>query len=146
MATEDHDFEEINHFYFKNKKYTWNREFGDAVGRMDLKGIDKVFEQFQNDLNTSKNSQQLRDLINKSYLSSDNLSEATQKLVQELFGKFGLLMLDADDVELKKLMIPTFETDLIDHKALINRFFILSNPFNCFVRWALTILEKVTSV
>src|SRR5690625_7424230 len=83
---------------------------------MDLKGIDKVFEQFQNDLNTSKNSQQLRDLINKSYLSSDNLSEATQKLVQELFGKFGLLMLGDDDVELKKLMIPAFETDLIDDK------------------------------
>ena len=123
MATEDHDFEEINHFYFKNKKYIWNREFGDAVGRMDLKGIDKVFEQFQNDLNTSKNSQQLKDLINKSYLSSDNLSQATQKLVQELFGEFGLLMLDADDVELKKFMIPAFETDLIHHKA----FEIVSN-------------------
>src|SRR5690554_3043535 len=123
MATEDHDFEEINHFYFKNKKYIWNREFGDAVGRMDLKGIDKVFEQFQNDLNTSKNSQQLKDLINKSYLSSDNLSEATRKLVQELFGEFGLLMLDADDVELKKFMIPAFETDLIHHKA----FEIVSN-------------------
>src|SRR5690606_19776253 len=35
----------------------------------------------------------------------------------------GLLMLDADDVELKKLMIPAFETDLIDHKA----FEIVSN-------------------
>lgn len=117
MATEDHDFQEINHFYFKNKKFSWNKEFGNAVGRMDLKGIDKVFEQFESQLNSSKNAQELRDLIQKSYKSSDNFSQATQKLVQQLFGEFGLLMLDADNAQLKKIMIPAFEKDLIQHEA-----------------------------
>jgi uncharacterized protein YllA (UPF0747 family) len=26
MATEDHDFEEINYFNFKGKKFRWNKE------------------------------------------------------------------------------------------------------------------------
>lgn len=123
MATEDHDFEEINHFYFKNKKFSWDRTFGDAVGRMDLQGIEQVFEEFTNELNSSKNSQELKELIEKSYLSSNNLTEATQKLVQELFGEYGLLMLDADNHKLKELMVPAFEKDLVDNQA----FEIVSN-------------------
>lgn len=117
MATEDHDFEEINHFYFKNEKFTWERDFGNAVGRMNLNGIEKVFESFAGNLNQSKNAKELKELIQSSYLNAENLTEATQKLVQALFNEWGLLMLDADDSRLKKLMIPAFTEDLIDNKA-----------------------------
>ena len=33
MASEDHDFEEINHFNLFGKKYSWNSKQKGAVGR-----------------------------------------------------------------------------------------------------------------
>ena len=35
MATEDHDFDEINYFTFKGKKIQWKRESNGPVGRLD---------------------------------------------------------------------------------------------------------------
>lgn len=117
MATEDHDFEEINHFYFRNQKFQWNRPTEGAVGRMNLDGIQEVFKMFLDCLPDSKNARELNQLIQNSYLSSTNLTEATRKLVQILFSEFGLLMIDGDDRELKKLMTPAFEEDLTKQTA-----------------------------
>ncbi|MGB7499192.1 MAG: bacillithiol biosynthesis cysteine-adding enzyme BshC [Moheibacter sp.] len=139
MATEDHDFEEINHFCFNRKRYSWERDFGGATGRMNLDGIDKVFEEFFQDLPDSKHADELKQLANDSYLNSKTLTEATQRLIQELFGKYGVLMVDGDDRELKKLMISAFEEDLIhntafkkvsetNHKLAENHYNIQVNP------------------
>ncbi len=39
MATEDHDFEEINYFNFKHKKISWTRESIGPVGRLSSDGL-----------------------------------------------------------------------------------------------------------
>ncbi|MDG1744142.1 MAG: bacillithiol biosynthesis BshC, partial [Polaribacter sp.] len=39
MASEDHDFEEINFFNFDGKKVAWNRKDGGAVGRFSTNGL-----------------------------------------------------------------------------------------------------------
>ena len=117
MAAEDHDFAEINHFNFKNQKIEWKRNAGGAVGKMDLNGLNELFEDFKTALPESENGKSLFKLIENSYLNAENLKEATQKLVQSLFGEFGLLMIDGDDLELKKLMVPAFERDLIENSA-----------------------------
>lgn len=117
MATEDHDFEEINHFFYKNNKITWNRESGNAVGRMTLEGLNDVFDSFFKLLPDSSNAHSLKTLIKTSYLNSNNLAEATKSIVNQLFGNKGLLMIDGDDKDLKKLMIPTFEEDLLQNTA-----------------------------
>lgn len=117
MATEDHDFAEINHFNYKNHKISWNRAVKGAVGRLNLNSIGQIFEEFEKILPPSLNANSLKKLIQDSYLSSGNLKEATQKLVQGLFGQYGLLMIDGDDKELKKLMIHAFEEDLLKNTA-----------------------------
>ena len=43
MASEDHDFEEINYFNFRGKKIKWNSNQTGAVGRFHLKGLQDVF-------------------------------------------------------------------------------------------------------
>lgn len=117
MATEDHDFEEIHHFYYQNQKFQWYKEGGGPVGRMNLEGIETVFETFFSCLPDSRNAQSLKELIRNSYLNASTLTEATRKLVESLFAEFGLLMIDGDDPELKKLMIPYFEEDLLKNTA-----------------------------
>jgi bacillithiol biosynthesis cysteine-adding enzyme BshC len=117
MATEDHDFEEINHFYYKSQKFQWLKSAGGPVGRMNLDGIQDVFHRFFECLPDSKNAKALKELIENSYLNSNTLTEASRKLVQSLFSEWGLLMIDGDDAELKKLMIPRMEEDLIQNTA-----------------------------
>jgi hypothetical protein len=50
MATEDHDFEEINYFNFKGKKFRWNKESSGPVGRLSTEGLDEFFEIYKQEL------------------------------------------------------------------------------------------------
>lgn len=120
MATEDHDFEEINHFKYSDRVIHWTKEFGGPVGRLCTKGLKEVFENFLMLIPNGNKKNQLQELINESYLSHDNLTDATRKLVHLLFKDYGLLMIDGDDKELKKLMIPTFQEELIESTSYKN--------------------------
>jgi len=112
MASEDHDFEEINHFQFKGKKFQWNSAQKGAVGQFDLSGLEAVFEVFESQLGRSKNDVELKVLFESAYLKFENLSQATHFLVHQLFERHGLVVLDADKKALKKLMIPLFKEEI----------------------------------
>lgn len=117
MATEDHDFEEINYFNFKGKKIQWNREAGGAVGRMKTPGLEAVLETFAQELGPGQNSNALEELFKKAYLENDTLTEATRYLANELFGTYGLVIVDGDDPALKALLIPCVEKEILEHTA-----------------------------
>ena len=113
MATEDHDFDEINYFNFKGNKIQWKKESNGPVGRLNNFGLKEVFEQFSNELGLGNNANYLRELFKNSYLEHDNLADATRYLANELFKNEGLVILDGDDSELKKLFIPFAKNELI---------------------------------
>ena len=117
MATEDHDFEEINHFKHGDRNIHWSKKHGGPVGRLSTEGLKDVFESFLLILPNGTKKTQLQELIDQSYLSHDNLTDATRELVHLLFKDYGLLFVDGDDKELKKLMISTFEKELIQQKS-----------------------------
>lgn len=112
MATEDHDFDEINYFNFKGKKVVWNREDGGAVGRFSTEGLDNVLNVFANQLGGSKNATYLRTLFSDGYLKHNNLADATRYIANELFKEFGLVIVDGDDEQLKELFIPFVNEEL----------------------------------
>jgi len=113
MATEDHDFEEINYFNFKEHKIKWNKESSGAVGRLSTEGLEDVYQAFSNLLGKSENASYLKELFKKSYLKHDNLTDATRYLVNELFGKYGLVIIDGDCTSLKKQFISIFKEELL---------------------------------
>ncbi len=115
MATEDHDFEEINYFNFEGKKLQWNREASGAVGHLKTDGLADVYEAFANALGSSSNAEQLKKLFRDAYLEHATLTEATRYLANELFGAYGLVILDGDDTELKKLLIPYAQKDIFEN-------------------------------
>ena len=114
MATEDHDFEEINYFNFKGKKLSWNKESKGAVGRFDTKGLNEVYDSFSKEIVTGNNANYLLDLFKKSYLEHQNLADATRFLANELFKNEGLVIIDGDSNELKKLFVPYVKRDLVE--------------------------------
>lgn len=119
MATEDHDFDEINYFNFKGKKIQWNPENArsGAVGRFDTGGLREVFDTFSAQLGGSVHAEELKDLFEKTYLGHDNLADATRYLANALFGSYGLVVLDGDDPRLKKLLVPYAKKDILDNVA-----------------------------
>ncbi len=114
MATEDHDFEEINYFNFKGKKISWNREAAGAVGALKTDGLQEVFQSFANELGAGNNAVKLKRLFTQAYLEHDTLTAATRFLANELFGEKGLVIIDGDDVQLKQLLIPYVKKDIFD--------------------------------
>jgi len=117
MATEDHDFEEINFFNFKGKKFRWNRESGGPVGRLSTEGLNEVFEIFALELGSGHHANELKELFRKSYLEHDNLAAATRYLANELFADAGLVIIDGDAPELKKAFIPYAKQELLQQTA-----------------------------
>jgi bacillithiol biosynthesis cysteine-adding enzyme BshC len=112
MATEDHDFDEINYFNFDGKKVSWNRKDGGAVGRFSTEGLQDVFEVFSNHLGNSKNAKYLKELFSEAYLKHNNLADATRFIANKLFGEFGLVIIDGDDANLKQLFNPFVKEEL----------------------------------
>jgi bacillithiol biosynthesis cysteine-adding enzyme BshC len=120
MATEDHDFEEINHFNFKNVKINWNKESYGPVGRLSTDGLKDVLEVFVSKLGIGENAAYLKELFENSYVKNNNLAEATRFLTNELFGDKGLVILNGDDKTLKQLFIPFVKKELI-HKTTFQK-------------------------
>jgi bacillithiol biosynthesis cysteine-adding enzyme BshC len=117
MATEDHDFDEINFFNFKGKKIQWKKESKGPVGRLNTSGLEVVFEQFSSELGLGNNANYLRELFKKSYLEHTNLADATRFLANELFKNEGLIIVDGDDLELKNLFIPYAKKELLQQTS-----------------------------
>lgn len=130
MATEDHDFEEINYFNFKGKKFRWNKESFGPVGRLSTEGLNAVLEKFETDLGLGKNASELKNLFEEAYLKHTNLADATRFLADKLFGSHGLVILDADNQLLKKLFIPYAKEELLhqtSHKKVAETAGLLAN-------------------
>lgn len=115
MATEDHDFEEVNHLWYGDLKYEWKRDSGNAVGRMTTDGVEEVIEQLRNVVNMNTSTEEFLALCERCYRPGRTLADATRELATALFGELGLLVIDADDARLKAQAIDIFKTDLVEN-------------------------------
>jgi bacillithiol biosynthesis cysteine-adding enzyme BshC len=117
MATEDHDFEEINYFSFKGKKFRWNKESTGPVGRLSTEGLAEFLEIYELEIGSSTNANILKKIFEDSYIKHDNLADATRYLANELFGSAGLVILDADNQDLKRSFIPYIKDELLHQSS-----------------------------
>ncbi len=117
MATEDHDFEEINYFNFKGKKFHWNRESKGPVGRLSTEGLDEFLEIFALEIGSSLNANAIKKLFEDAYINHDNLADATRHLANALFGIYGLVIIDGDNQDLKRNFIPFIKEELLNQSS-----------------------------
>jgi len=113
MATEDHDFEEIASINLYGGKLQWRNDLKGAVGRMPTFGMGKVLDELEEHLGSGKHAQKILQIFRAAYHDHDTLAQATRYLTHELFKDYGLVILDGDDANLKKAMIPYFMEDLL---------------------------------
>lgn len=114
LASEDHDFEEINHFYFKDKKIVWSKETAGAVGEIKTDGLDAVLKEFEKNLPKTKNADCLIQSFKDAYLKHENLSQASIHLYNEWFGEQGLVILEPNHPKLKACFKSYIRTELFE--------------------------------
>ncbi|WP_040539760.1 bacillithiol biosynthesis cysteine-adding enzyme BshC [Pedobacter arcticus] len=120
MATEDHDFEEINHTYVDGKKISWNTNASGATGRLSTKSFIKTLNEYKGIIGLSANAEKLGKMVSQAYAEGKSLAEATRFLANELFADYGLVIIDADDHSLKQEFSEIITQDIIEQNSFKN--------------------------
>ena len=119
MATEDHDFAEINHTHIHGKTITWEQQETGATGRLSTASIKSALTEYKAILGYSENSIKLCQLVEQAY-SAGNLAHATRILVHGLFSRYGLIIIDADDPALKRQFTSIAARDILEQCSFKN--------------------------
>ena len=120
MATEDHDFAEINHTYIADKKVVWDIPASGATGRISTKDFAKTLSDYTSTLGISDHAGELSRLMSDAYAKHSNLADATRSVVNSLFQEYGLVILDADDRRLKKDFSGIIYRDITEQNSFRN--------------------------
>lgn len=115
MASEDHDFEEVSSFLVNGRSVKWNSEQKGAVGDFNTAELKSLMPELREALGISENATYLIELFEKAYLKHSTLADATRFLVNELFGKYGLVTIDGNDAEFKQQFKSFFKKDIFDN-------------------------------
>lgn len=113
MATEDHDFDEINHVVLNGERREWNTEHGGPVGRLDPAPILKTIEELSDFWDSSVPGARLKKIFSEAY-KQPTLADATRHWVHELFASHGLVIIDGDDTTLKRPFLPVVKREILE--------------------------------
>lgn len=105
MAGEDHDFDEIKSTRISGQEIVWNTSQTGAVGRFHLEGMKDVLQKID------------IPLFKKAFAENETLSQAVRHYVNALFGEEGLIVIDADNRELKRKLIPVMREDIFNQSS-----------------------------
>jgi bacillithiol synthase len=116
IGGEDHDFEEVNNIALFGKKLVWQRDEHErgAVGMMQTTSLQGVLAELKPILGDSEAAQSLFKIIENAYTNHAVYQDATQDLLNQLFGKYGLVVLNMNDAALKRLFIPVMRRELTE--------------------------------
>jgi bacillithiol biosynthesis cysteine-adding enzyme BshC len=118
LGSEDHDVAELAHVTVLGNKFEWNPNQGGAFGRMKTTGLDSIINEISGLFGSNyPDSGHIITLVKKFYDGYNTIATATRLLMDSLFGKYGLVVLDGDDARLKKIFSPVIEDELINQRA-----------------------------
>ena len=116
MASEDHDFEEIRRIDMEGTTWEWQSEqyYGQAVGRLNPAELEGLLEQLRQRLAISQHGEFLSDWLEAAHLNQPTYALAYRQLVHQMLGRYGIVILDADDPMLKAQAKKLFTADVLD--------------------------------
>jgi len=104
IASEDHDFEEIPEVNINHKSIKWEIDSNSLpVGEIEINNFDNILNEYKNLLIEYDYKEKIEKIIDNSYKKGDSLSTSTIKFINSLFSDHGLIILDANNKDLKTL-------------------------------------------
>lgn len=113
MATEDHDFDEINHIYLFGNKISWEKENQQdkIVGEIIPAGIASFLDQITDKYKDEALRKEL-EKFTEIYQQSTSLAAATRSIMNALFKEYGLVIIDGNDAQLKTAFAPIAQKEI----------------------------------
>ncbi len=115
---EDHDFEEVNHLHLFNKTLAWESGETGPVGHMNTSSLQPVLEELKSILGESENAKAIYGIIEETHLKPGNYARAAFEMAYELFKKDGLVVLNTNDAQLKKIFAPFIKEEIFKQVSL----------------------------
>lgn len=117
MGCEDADLDELGNISLDGEKINWETNQTGAIGRMNTKGLEKIINRIEGELSVLPFGSKLIQLLKDCYLGDNDIQTATFKLLNALFGEYGLIVLIPDNPNLKRKLIPVFEDELFNQQS-----------------------------
>ena len=116
LGSEDHDIEEVNKVNLFGKQIVWQPEEKGPVGSMSSSSLAEALEELRGILGTGDAGKALFSRVERCY-HDNTFAEATQALIHEFFGMYGLVVLNMNDPQLKRQFIPVLKAELTEQPA-----------------------------
>ena len=127
LEGDDHDFNEIRYINLINdknelQKFEYDSEIPEdedrgSVGFLKInETIETFFNQIKNNLRNTEFTPVLLSRLEEIYSKDKSLKQAFRELIFWLFDKYGLIIFDPQDREIKSLMKPVFKKELTNFR------------------------------
>jgi bacillithiol biosynthesis cysteine-adding enzyme BshC len=116
-GAEDHDFEEINHTFLYHKRLSWNQNKGGSVGKLQTETLENVLNELKILLGDAKEAMEIYAMIHRAYTENELYEKASSALVNAIFGKYGLVILNMSHPALKQYFSPVIEKELFENPS-----------------------------
>ncbi|MBR2647597.1 MAG: bacillithiol biosynthesis cysteine-adding enzyme BshC [Sediminibacterium sp.] len=115
MGSEDADLEELGFINAGDQHLIWETKQEGAVGRMKVdKPLLKILGDLERQIAVLPHGTAWITLLRNCYTEGKTIQQATLELVNELFGKYGVVVVIPDNAELKSLFRLTVEKELVE--------------------------------
>jgi bacillithiol biosynthesis cysteine-adding enzyme BshC len=112
-GAEDHDFEEIQYANIFGKKILWENEESGSVGMMNTNSLSAPLEELKSILGESENAQAVSAIFEKAFADNKTYGKAQTQIVNAFFKDYGLVVVDMNTANLKRLFIPILEEEIL---------------------------------
>jgi bacillithiol synthase len=116
-GSEDHDFDEVNKLQLFGKSLSWETEQHGPVGKFGTENLDKLIHEVSDILGDNENSHNLIQTFTKALNEAKDYNEFVFSWLDEIYAKYGLLVINMDDIRLKKNAIPILKKELQERKS-----------------------------
>jgi bacillithiol biosynthesis cysteine-adding enzyme BshC len=114
---EDHDFAEVNHIHLFNKDIRWESGESGPVGFMQTDSLGPVLADLKAVLGETEQAKSIFQLIENTHTQHKTYSDAAFALAHELFKEDGLVVLNTNDADLKRLFVPIIKKEIFDQPS-----------------------------
>ncbi|MEN3039352.1 MAG: bacillithiol biosynthesis BshC, partial [Candidatus Kryptonium sp.] len=131
LESEDHDFFEANHAKIFNTNNqlvkiefepedTKKENYGPVGEIIFNEKLDIVLKKLEDELQDTEFKSEIMKLVRSTYKNGSNFAESFVRFVAGIFKNRGLIFMNPNDVEIKKLLTPIFEREIDEHPKLSN--------------------------
>lgn len=113
-GSEDHDFDEVKSLQLFGKKISWETDQKGSVGRFMTTGLEGVVTELVEILGPNPKAQRLSEIFTNALSGAKTYNDFVFSWLNAFLGDYGLIVLNMDDVRLKKSFIPIFTKEITE--------------------------------